>query len=91
MTMPIHQKELGFFSKYLSVWVEICIIMGIVIGHYFPELSKSLAEFEYANVSIPMAIVLLNMMYPIMLKIKFSELIRIKKNTKPILFTSIIN
>jgi len=87
----VYQKELDFFSKYLSVWVAVCIVAGIAIGHYFPESSESLAELEYANVSIPIAVVLLIMMYPIMLKIKFRELIKIQKNTKPILFTLLIN
>jgi ACR3 family arsenite transporter len=50
-----------------------------------------LAEIEYANVSLPIAIVLLMMMYPIMLKVKYSELLQIKKNAKPIVYTVIIN
>ncbi len=86
-----HQRKLDFFSKYLSFWVAVCIIIGIIIGYYFPETSDVLAEFEYANVSIPIAIVLLLMMYPIMLKVKFTELIRIRKNAKPILFTTLVN
>ena len=87
----VYEKELDFFSKYLSVWVAVCIIVGTTIGYYFPGLSDSLAELEYANVSIPIAIVLLLMMYPIMLKVKFTELVRIRKNAKPILFTTIVN
>lgn len=87
----VYEKELDFFSKYLSVWVSVCIIVGTIIGYYFPGLSDSLAELEYANVSIPIAIVLLLMMYPIMLKVKFTELVRIRKNAKPILFTTIVN
>ena len=87
----LYQKELDFFSKYLSVWVVVCIIAGTAIGYYFPGLSDSLAELEYANVSIPIAVVLLMMMYPIMLKIKFTELIMIRKNVKPLSFTLIVN
>jgi ACR3 family arsenite efflux pump ArsB len=79
----IYGKKLDFFSKYLSVWVAVCIIAGTTIGYYFPGLSDSLAELEYANVSIPIAVVLLLMMYPIMLKVKFTELVSIRKNAKP--------
>ena len=79
-----HQRKLDFFSKYLSFWVAVCIVIGIAIGYYFPETSDVLAEFEYANVSIPIAAVLLLMMYPIMLKVKFTELVRIRKNARPI-------
>lgn len=86
-----YQKKLDFFSKYLSAWVSICIIAGTAIGYYFPDLSDSLAEFEYASVSIPIAAVLLMMMYPIMLKIKYTELIRVRKNAKPLSFTLIVN
>lgn len=49
----IYQKELNFFSKYLSVLVSVCIITDVAIGHYFPESLESLAKFEYTNVSIP--------------------------------------
>jgi len=87
----IYEKELDFFSKYLSVWVAVCIIAGTAVGYYFPYLSDSLAELEYANVSIPIAVVLLLMMYPIMLKVKLTELVRVRKNAKPILFTTIVN
>ena len=87
----IYQKELDVFSRYLSVWVAVCIIAGTAIGYYFPELSDSLVEFEYANVSIPIAVVLLMMMYPIMLKVKYTELIKIRKNVKPLSFTLIVN
>lgn len=87
----IYEKELDFFSKYLSVWVAVCIVAGTVIGYYFPQLSDSISEIEYANTSIPIAAVLLMMMYPIMLKIKFSELVRVRKIAKPLSFTLIVN
>lgn len=87
----IYQKELDFFSKYLSIWVAICIVAGTVIGNYFPGISEFLAKVEYANVSIPIAIVLLMMMYPIMLKVKYTELIKVRKNVKPLSFTLMVN
>jgi arsenite transporter len=87
----IYEKELDVFSKYLSVWVAICILSGTLLGYFFPSLSAFLTELEFANVSIPIALVLLMMMYPIMLKVRFSELIKIRKNVKPISYTVIIN
>lgn len=71
--------------------MAVCIIAGTVVGYYFPGLSDVLAEFEYANVSIPIAVVLLMMMYPIMLKVKYTELVKIRKNAKPLSFTLIVN
>jgi ACR3 family arsenite transporter len=87
----IYEKDLDLFSKYLSLWVAVCIISGTLIGYFFPSLSASLASLEFANVSLPIAVVLLAMMYPMMLKVRYSELIQIRKNVKPISYTLIIN
>ena len=62
-----------------------------MIGYFFPSLSTSLSEIEFANVSLPIAIVLLMMMYPIMLKVKYSELLNLRKNAKVMAFTLTIN
>jgi len=89
--MSEEKRELDFFSKYLSIWVAICIIMGTSIGYFFPSFANLLGTFEIANISIPVAIVLLIMMYPIMLKISFSEIFNVKKNAKPLWLTLVIN
>ena len=87
----IYEKELDVFNKYLSVWVAICIVSGTLLGYFFPSLSYFLAEIEFSNVSLPIAVVLLMMMYPIMLKVKYSELLNIRKNAKVMAFTLTIN
>jgi arsenite transporter len=87
----IYEKDLDLFSKYLSLWVAVCIISGTLIGYFFPSLSAYLASLEFANISLPIALVLLAMMYPMMLKMRYSELIQIRKNVKPITYTLIIN
>jgi ACR3 family arsenite transporter len=71
--------------------VAICILSGTLLGYFFPSLSTFLTELEFANVSLPIAAVLLIMMYPIMLKVKYSELLQIRKNVKVMAFTLIIN
>jgi ACR3 family arsenite transporter len=71
--------------------VAICILSGTLLGYFFPSLSTSLSEIEFANVSLPIAVVLLMMMYPIMLKVKYSELLNIRKNAKVMAFTLVIN
>lgn len=83
--------ELDFFSKYLSIWVAICIVLGTAIGYFFPKFANGLGKFEVANVSIPVAVVLLAMMYPIMLKINFGGILNVKRNSKPLILTLIIN
>jgi ACR3 family arsenite transporter len=89
--MEVYEKDLDFFSKYLSVWVAVCIVAGTALGFFFPGFAGSLAELEFANVSIPIAVVLLMMMYSIMLKVRLTEVVKIRKNVKPITYTVIIN
>ena len=52
-----------FFQKYLSVWVILCMIIGVSIGHFFPMIPNILNKFEYAGISIPMAVLIWIMIY----------------------------
>ena len=85
------ESKLNFFDRYLTVWVGVCIVLGTAIGYFFPVFSKYLGGIEVANVSIPVAVVLLIMMYPIMLKISLKEALNFKRNSKPLILTSIVN
>ena len=67
-------KGLGFFEKYLTLWVAICIVVGVLIGVYLPQIPQTLDKFTYAQVSIPVAILIWLMIYPMMLKIDFSAI-----------------
>ncbi len=89
-------KKLNIFERYLTVWVGLCIIGGIVLGKVAPGVAKSLdAMAIYVNgapvVSIPIAIALFFMMYPIMVKIDFNEVIKAGKSPKPVLLTLFVN
>lgn len=87
------EEELGLrtFDKYLSLWVALCMILGAGIGYYFPKTASLLSGFEVANVSIPIAIVLLVMMYPVMLKISFKEILDAKRSPNALGLTLIVN
>lgn len=85
------EKKLDFFNKYLSIWVAISMIFGASLGNLLPNFANKLGSWQIANVSIPVAVVLLFMMYPIMLKIEFKEVVNIKKNLKPLFLTLIVN
>ena len=63
---------LGVFEKYLTLWVAACIITGIAIGKYLPAFPAALGKLEYANVSLPVAVLIWLMIYPMMLKIGFN-------------------
>ena len=65
---------IGFFERYLTVWVTLCIVVGIAIGQWFPAISQTLSKLEYANVSIPVAILIWLMIYPMMLKVDFQSI-----------------
>jgi ACR3 family arsenite transporter len=89
-------KKLNVFEKYLTIWVALCIMGGITLGKLAPGVAESLdAMAIYVNgapvVSIPIAIALFFMMYPIMVKIDFAEVVRAGKSPRPVLLTLVIN
>jgi ACR3 family arsenite transporter len=85
------EKKLGFFEKYLTLWVIICILVGIALGRLIPGISVVLSEFQYAHVSIPIAICLFFMIYPIMVQIDFRKVIEAGKTPKPVGLTLFVN
>ena len=94
--IPQTQKGLSGFERYLSVWVILCIIAGIILGKTAPGFAAYLDGLAiYVNeapvVSIPIAICLFFMMYPIMVKIDFAEVIKAGKSGKPVLLTLFVN
>ena len=84
-------KGIGFFEKYLSVWVTLCIITGILIGQWIPAVPETLGQWEYANVSIPIAVLIWLMIYPMMLKVDFRSVKNIAKQPKGIVITCVTN
>ena len=90
--MVIHQeRRLSFFEKYLTAWVIACIGAGILLGRLFPQAAVALDRISIYQVSIPIAICLFFMMYPIMVKIDFAEVIKAGKTPKPVILTLVIN
>ncbi len=89
-------KGLSVFEKYLTLWVVLCIVAGIVLGKAVPAFAAYLDGLAiYVNeapvVSIPIAACLFFMMYPIMVKIDFAEVLRAGKNAKPVALTLVVN
>ncbi|MEA5533503.1 ACR3 family arsenite efflux transporter [Crocosphaera sp. XPORK-15E] len=83
--------SLNVFEKYLTIWVILCILVGIFLGRIFPVLAETLDSMSIYNVSIPIAICLFFMMYPIMVKIDFSQAVQAAKAPKPVILTLVIN
>jgi ACR3 family arsenite transporter len=84
-------QEMGIFGKYLTLWVGLCIIVGVLIGKFLPVIPDLLSRFEYANVSLPVAILIWLMIYPMMLKIDFSSIVKATKKPKGLTITLITN
>ena len=82
---------IGFFEKYLSVWVLICMVIGVLIGVYAPQVPTWLSQFERANVSIPVAILIWLMIYPMMLKVDFDSVKEIGQNLRGLIVTWVTN
>lgn len=82
---------IGFFQKYLTIWVALCMIAGVLIGKYIPAIPEFFGRFEYANVSIPTAILIWVMIYPMMMKVDFQSIKNVGKNPKGLYVTWITN
>ena len=82
---------INFFQRYLTVWVFLCMVVGVLLGHFIPALPSLLGRFEYARISIPMAILIWVMIYPMMLKVDFNSVRNVGKNPKGLFVTWITN
>lgn len=84
-------KGLGVFERYLTLWVALCIVAGILVGQFLPMIPDTLNKFEYYNVSIPVAILIWLMIYPMMLKIDFGSIINATRKPKGLIVTCTTN
>lgn len=91
MSKEKENKGLGVFERYLTIWVALCIVVGILIGQFLPAIPNTLNKFEYYNVSIPTAILIWIMIYPMMLKIDFSSIVNATKKPKGLIITCVTN
>ncbi|OIO38312.1 MAG: arsenical-resistance protein [Candidatus Omnitrophica bacterium CG1_02_49_10] len=85
------ERGLSVFERYLTVWVLACIAGGILLGRLVPGAALKLDSLSVYQVSIPIAVCLFFMMYPIMVKIDFAEVLKAGKAPKPVLLTLFIN
>ena len=82
---------IGFFQRYLTIWVAICMVVGVLIGKFIPTIPDFLGLFEYANVSVPIAILIWVMIYPMMMKVDFKSVKNVGKNPKGLYVTWVSN
>ncbi|TET39927.1 MAG: ACR3 family arsenite efflux transporter [Dehalococcoidia bacterium] len=89
--MAEKERRLGIWEKYLTIWVALCILAGTGLGRLFPQISGFLAGLEVAHISIPIAICLFAMIYPIMVQISWEEIKGAVRSPKPIGLTLFAN
>jgi len=83
--------KLPVFERYLSVWVILCIVVGIIFGKVFPQIVAILSRMEVARVNIPVAALIWLMIYPMMVQIDFSSIVRVGKKPKGLIVTLVVN
>ncbi len=85
------KKQIGFFEKYLTLWVALCIAAGILIGNFAGESVDVLSKMEVFRVNIPVAILVWLMIYPMMLQVDFSSIKNVGKSPKGLILTLVVN
>ncbi|MTI59795.1 MAG: ACR3 family arsenite efflux transporter [Firmicutes bacterium] len=91
MTEETKSIDLGFFERYLTLWVGICIVVGVLIGRVWPAFPNTLSQWDYAQVSIPVAILIWFMIYPMMVQIDFGSIFNAGKRPKGLTVTLVTN
>ncbi len=86
-----NEKGLGFFERYLSAWVALCIVVGVALGQLWPAVPETLSRFTYSQVSIPVAILIWLMIFPMMVQVDFGCIQRVGKQPKGLLITLTTN
>lgn len=89
--MQHEQVGINFFQRYLTVWVLLCMVVGVAIGHFLPSVPAFLATLQVDGISIPIAILIWLMIYPMMMKVDFESVKAVGKAPKGLFVTWIAN
>jgi len=85
------ELSLGIFEKYLTLWIAICIVVGLLVGRFLPQVGDFIDSLKFRQLSIPIGILLFFMMYPTVVGIRFSDVKKAAKRPRPLLVTIIAN
>lgn len=85
------EEGISIFQKYLTLWVLLCIVVGVAVGQLLPCIPAALSRFEYAHVSVPMAVLIWLMIYPMMLKVDFESVKNVGKHPRGLIVTCVVN
>ena len=82
---------MSIFERYLSIWVAICIVVGILLGQLMPNAFQSIAQIQFAQVNLPVGFLIWVMIIPMLMKIDFATINQVKQHWKGISVTLFIN
>ncbi|MEH6549765.1 MAG: ACR3 family arsenite efflux transporter [Pseudomonadales bacterium] len=82
---------MGLFERYLSLWIALCILAGVILGNVFPTVFSLIASFEYAHVNLLIAVLIWLMIYPMMIQVDFASIKDVGKKPKGIVLTLVVN
>ncbi|MCW4030437.1 MAG: ACR3 family arsenite efflux transporter [Candidatus Bathyarchaeota archaeon] len=85
------ELSLGLWEKYLTLWIALCIVVGLLVGQFIPAFGQFMDSLKFAKLSIPIGILLFFMMYPTVVGIQFSDVKKAARNPKPLIVTIIAN
>ena len=94
MPVPAQRKRLGVFERYLSVWVGLCMVFGVLLGQLTPQLVQSLRSLEFgtsSQINLPIALLIWLMIIPMMMKVDFASIRRVGDSPKGLLVTLVVN
>ena len=91
LSAPSTAEGMGIFGRFLTLWVALAIVGGILIGQFIPAIPETLARFEYAQVSIPVALLIWAMIFPMMVQVDFTSVLAVHRQPKGLIITTSVN
>jgi arsenite transporter len=88
---PSTAAALGVFGRFLTLWVALAIVVGVALGQWLPGIPDTLSRYEYANVSVPVAILIWAMIFPMMVQIDFGSIVGVRREPKGLIVTTSVN
>ena len=82
---------LGVFGRFLTLWVAVAIVVGVAVGQWFPAVPDTLSRYEYANVSLPVAVLIWAMIFPMMVQIDLGSILNIRREPRGLVVTTVVN
>lgn len=90
-TRTVDTSQMGIFARDLSLWVALCMVLGVALGQLVPAVPRTLGAMSVAQVSLPVAVLIWLMIYPMMVQVDFGSVLRVRRQPRGITITLTIN